>query len=108
LSLKDYGAQSETKPKLFIAMPFADDWSDEYDIAFTEAAHKNGFICERLDLEAFVGDVVSEIKDRILYSNGVIALLNGHNPNVFLEIGFAMAHNKPIVLVVKKGTKVAV
>jgi hypothetical protein len=104
--LKDYGAKSEDKPKLFIAMPFAPDYLDEYDIAFTEAAHSNGFLCERLDLETFVGDVVSEIKSRILNSDGVVALLNDHNPNVFLEIGFAMAHGKPIILIVKSGTTV--
>jgi hypothetical protein len=106
LSLKDYGAKSEAKPKLFVAMPFAPEYLDEYEIAFTEAAHKNEFVCERLDLESFVGDVVSEIKNRILNSNGVIALLNGHNPNVFLEVGFAMAHSKPIIFVVHSTTKV--
>jgi hypothetical protein len=106
IRLDDYGVRSETKHRLFVAMPFANDYLDEYEIAFTEAAHQNGFLCERLDVESFVGDVVCEIKSRILNANGVLALLNDHNPNVFLEIGFAMAHNKPIIFVVKKGNKV--
>jgi hypothetical protein len=106
VSLNDYGTRSEAKPKLFIAMPFAPDYLDEYEIAFTEAAHNNGFLCERLDLETFVGDVVSEIKSRILNSAGVVALLNDHNPNVFFEIGFAMAHGLPTILIVKTGMSV--
>ena len=39
------------------------------------------------------------MKKRILTSHGIIALLNGNNPNVFLEIGFAFAHDKPTILV---------
>ena len=86
-------------------MPFADDYLDEFHIGFCEAAKASSFICERLDLETFTGDIVAEIKKRILSSHGVLALLNGHNPNVFLEIGFALAHNKPVILVAKKETK---
>jgi hypothetical protein len=103
--LDNFGVKSEEKPRLFIAMPFVDDYLDEYEIAFTEAAHDNGFLCERLDAEAFVGDVFTEIKDRIKKSTGIIALLNNNNPNVFLEIGFAMAHDKPIIFVVKRDRK---
>jgi len=104
--LKEYGAKSETKLRLFVAMPFAPEYLDEYEIAFSEAAHRNGFLCERLDFETFVGDIFAELKKRILSSNGVIALLNDNNPNVYLEIGYAMAQSKPVILVAKKGTKI--
>ncbi|MGE0629467.1 MAG: hypothetical protein AB7O43_16765 [Hyphomicrobiaceae bacterium] len=100
-----FGARAERKPRLFIAMPFADEFFDEYEIGFCEAAKSCNFVCERLDLEHFTGDVVAEIKKRIIDSQGVIALLNGHNPNVFLEVGFALAHNKPVILVAKEGVK---
>jgi hypothetical protein len=86
-------------------MPFADDFLDVFQIGFCEAARASAFICERLDIstDAFTGDIVAEIKKRILGSEGVLALLNDHNPNVFLEIGFAFAHNKPTILVAKHG-----
>ncbi len=100
-----FGVRAEEKPRLFVAMPFAEDFIDEFEIAFHEAAKASEYICERLDLEAFTGDIVTEIKRRIVGSHGVIALLNSHNPNVFLEIGFALAHNKPTILVAKEGTK---
>jgi nucleoside 2-deoxyribosyltransferase len=86
-------------------MPFAEDYVDEFEIAFCEAARASEYICERLDLESFTGDIVTEIKRRILDSNGVIALLNDHNPNVFLEVGFALAHDKPTILVAKTDVK---
>jgi len=100
-----FGARAEEKPRLFVAMPFAEEFIDEFEIAFHEASKASEYICERLDLESFTGDVVTEIKRRIVSSDGVIALLNNHNPNVFLEIGFALAHGKPTILVAKDGTK---
>jgi hypothetical protein len=98
-----FGARAETKPRLFVAMPFVDKYIDELEIGFREAAKANGFVCERLDVEAFVGDIMTEIKRRIIESHGVIALLNDHNPNVFLEVGFAFAHNKPTLLIARDG-----
>jgi hypothetical protein len=103
--VRQFGVQAETKPRLFVAMPFAEQFFDEYDIGFCEAAKASNYLCERLDLEHFTGDIVSEIKKRIIESRGVIALLNDYNPNVFLEIGFALAHSKPTILVVKEGIK---
>jgi hypothetical protein len=98
-----FGSRAEENPRPFVAMPFASDFIDEFDIGFHEAAKANSFICERLDLHVFTGDIVTEMKARIVGSHGVIALLNGHNPNVFLEIGFALAYGKPIILVAKEG-----
>jgi len=100
-----FGARAEVKPRLFVAMPFADEFIDEFEIGFREAAKSSDYICERLDLESFTGDIVAEIKKRILGSHGIIALLNTHNPNVFLEIGFAWAHSKPTILVAKEDVR---
>ncbi len=100
-----FGVLADRKPRLFVAMPFSDTYFDEYEIGFCEAARSCNFLCERLDLEHFTGDMVGEIKKRIIESRGVIALMNDHNPNVFLEIGFALAHNKPTFLVAKEGVK---
>jgi hypothetical protein len=104
-SVVQFGARAERKLRLFVAMPFADEFFDEYEIGFCEAAKASNFLCERLDLEHYTGDVVAEIKKRIVESHGVIALLNSHNPNVFLEIGFSLAHNKPTIMVAKEGVK---
>lgn len=98
----EFGANVEVKPRLFVAMPFSDDFQDIFEFGFHEAAKRNAFVCERLDILNFTGDIVAEIKKRIIASSGVIALVDGLNPNVFLEIGFAWAHGKPTILVAKK------
>lgn len=104
-SIANFGRLVDAKDKLFVAMPFADSWTDEFEIGFREASKASNYVCERLDLEVFVGDIVVEIKKRIIGSVGVIALLNDNNPNVFLEVGFAFAHEKPTILVAKAGSK---
>jgi hypothetical protein len=100
--LADYGAASEKKVRMFVAMPFKDDYVDEYDIAITEATQYANIVCERLDKQAYVGDVVMQIRKQIEAANGLLALLNDANPNVYLEIGYAWAKKKPIVLMARK------
>ena len=100
--LAKYGAPSERKIKLFVAMPFKDDYVDEYDIAISDAAQHVNIVCERIDKEAYVGDIMNNVKGRIASYNGMLALLNDANPNVFLEIGCAWAKEKPIVLMLRK------
>lgn len=84
-------------------MPFKTDFSDEWEIAIQEACQKAEIICERIDTQAYVGDILTIIKDRISKYHGVIALLNESNPNVFLEVGFAWAKEKPTILLLKSG-----
>jgi hypothetical protein len=70
--LADYGAASERKIRVFVAMPFKDDYSDEYDIAITEAAQHVNIVCERIDKEAYVGDVMNQVKVRIGAYHGML------------------------------------
>jgi hypothetical protein len=102
-SLSSFGAQSEQKTKLFVAMPFASEHSDVWDIAIKESCHLAQIVCERVDKEAYVGDILSQIVARLKNANGVLALLDDANPNVFLEIGFAWGAGKPTVLIAKDG-----
>ena len=82
----EYGRDAQVEPrKLFVAIPFADRHRDAFDISFAEAAHRNGFICERLDLESYTGDVIAEMQRRIRDAAGVIALLD----NAMNRAGFA-------------------
>jgi len=102
-ALKTFGSQSELKTRLFVAMPFKDEFNDEWEISIQEAAHSLNILCERIDKSAFIGDIAAEIKRRIEQYDGLIALLNGANPNVFLELGYAWAKHKPTVLLAKDG-----
>jgi hypothetical protein len=102
-TLRTFGSQSELKTRLFVAMPFKDEFNDEWEIAIQEAANSLQMLCERIDKSAFTGDIATEIKRRIEQYDGLIALLNGANPNVFLEIGYPWAKEKPTLLLAKEG-----
>ncbi len=86
-------------------MPFKKDYSDEWEISITEAARAADILCERIDEQSYTGDILAQIKKRIGQYNGVIALLNESNPNVFLELGFAWAKEKPTILIAKEGER---
>ena len=47
----------------------------------------------------FIGDIVDQIKKKIDMSRLIIAVLDGGNPNVYLELGYAWGKNKPTVLI---------
>lgn len=100
--LESFGLKSESKIKLFVAMPFADDYSDVWDIAIQEGCAAANVLCERVKEEAYVGDILTEIKRRLTKCDGVLAVLDGANPNVFLEIGYAWALEKPTILICRE------
>ncbi len=83
-------------------MPFAPEHSDVWEIAIQESCQAAGIICERVDEQAYTGDILIQITSRLRDGSGVLALLNDANPNVFLEIGFAWGAGKPTVLIAKK------
>jgi hypothetical protein len=103
--LSSFGFQSERKTKLFIAMPFAPEHSDVWEIAIQESCQTAEIVCERVDQQAYTGDILTQITARLRNASGVLALLNDANPNVFLEIGFAWGMGKPTVLIAKKGAE---
>lgn len=100
-NLSSFGQGSERKAKLFVAMPFSPEHSDVWDIAIQEACQTAELLCERVDQQAYTGDVLAQIKSRLSAASGVLAVLDGANPNVFLEVGFAWALEKPTVLIVR-------
>lgn len=54
-ALESFGADSESKPKLFVAMPFADDYSDVFDVGIRDSALKADILVERISEESYVG-----------------------------------------------------
>lgn len=95
---------SDTTPHVFVAMPFADDYDDQFYLAIRPAVQDSDHLCVRLDQNeaTFTGDIVEQIKERIRTASLVIALLDGANPNVYLEVGYAWGVGTPTMLVVHK------
>lgn len=101
----DAGFASSRKPHIFVAMPFSEgEMEDVYGFGIQSPVNSAGYLCERVDLTTFVGDILERIRERIDTSSLVIADLTGANANVYLEVGYAWGRNKPTVLVAKKGS----
>jgi hypothetical protein len=102
-TLKQAGVK--TKPHVFVAMPFMKKMDDVYIYGIEKPVHSAGYLCERVDMSVFTGDILTRIKSKIDTADFVIADLTGANANVYLEVGYAWAKERPTLLVVKKGAK---
>ena len=100
-TLRTAGYSSAAKPRVFVAMPFADSMDDVFHYGIQGAVKSAGFLCERADLTSFVGDVMEWVKQRISSATFVIADLTTANPNVYLEVGYAWGCGCQTVLLVR-------
>jgi nucleoside 2-deoxyribosyltransferase len=74
---------------------------DIFYYGIQQPVHNAGFLCERVDEEVFIGDVLEQIKKKIDTAKVVIAELSGANPNVYLELGYAWGKGRPTVLLIQ-------
>jgi hypothetical protein len=102
---KNVGRESASKPHAFVAMPFAEEMDDVYYYGIQAPVNAAGYLCERLDLTPFVGDVLERIRERIETASFVIAEVTTANPNVFLEIGYAWGRDRPTILLSRDAEK---
>ncbi len=92
----------ETTPHIFVAMPFKNDYDDQFYLAIQPCVKDIEMLCERMDLDTFTGDIVDRMLDRIRTARLMVALLDGGNPNVYLEVGYAWGVKTPTVLIARK------
>jgi hypothetical protein len=97
-SLESVGRESSAKPHIFVAMPFSDAMEDIYFFGIQGTVNAAGYLCERVDMDRFTGDILARIKERIETAALVIADLSGSNPNVYLEVGYAWGKGRPTLL----------
>lgn len=87
------------KPKLFVVMQFTDEYNAFYKDVIKPISEEMGFECIRADefhsSTPILTDIIKSIKD----SSAIIAEITPDNPNVFYEIGYAHAIEKPTILV---------
>jgi hypothetical protein len=83
---------------LFVAMPFAKEFNNVYYFGIKQPVELRRRKCERVDQDAFTGDIIDRIKKRIDLCELVIADITGNNPNVFFEVGYAQGRRKTVIL----------
>lgn len=91
------------KRRIFVAMPFSEEFQNVYEYGIYPAVRNSGFICEKVDETHFTGDVLKRIRGGIEAADLVIADMTEGRPNVYLEVGYAWGKGIPVIFVAKKG-----
>lgn len=86
------------KPKAFIVMQFTDEFNILYKEVIKPVVDDYGFDCERADDAHTTNPILQDIVQSIKECSVIIADITPNNPNVFYEIGYAHAINKPTIL----------
>lgn len=92
-------------PKAFIVMQFKSPYNELYNEVIKCVCKEMGFKAIRVD-ECFNSSmVISDIVNLIAESKVIIAEITPQNPNVYYEVGYAHALNKPTILLAETTEK---
>jgi len=95
-----------TKPKAFVVMQFTEEYNELYNEVIKPVCEDYGLECERADDYYTTNMIIEDIVTSITSASVVIAEITPDNPNVFYEVGYSHAINKPTILLCdKKRTK---
>jgi hypothetical protein len=91
------------QPTAFVAMQFGEPYDSLYRSVIRPKAHALGFDVTRIDEVNRPGIIFQDIQKRIEDAKVVIAEITAPNQNVFYEVGYAHALNKPTILLAQRG-----
>lgn len=87
------------KEYCFVIQPYdGGDFDNRYDDIIKPALESCGIEAYRVDRDPYVEIAVSVIEERIRDATLVIAEISVDNPNVWFELGYAMALEKPVIM----------
>jgi nucleoside 2-deoxyribosyltransferase len=91
---------SVSMPRCFIIQPFDSGKFDKrYKETFAPAITEAGFEPYRVDEDRKADVLITSIEDGIRSAAVCLADITTDNPNVWFELGFAFASNRPVVMV---------
>jgi len=96
-------AADTAPPQAFVVMQFGEPYDSLYSEVIKPVAERAGFYVYRADDVYQPGVILQDIVTGLLESDVIIAEITPANPNVFYEIGFAHALNKPTILLAERG-----
>lgn len=87
------------KEYCFVIQPYdGGDFDNRYDDIIKPAFESCGIEAYKVDRDPYVEIAVSVIEERIRDATLVIAEISVDNPNVWFELGYAMALEKPVIM----------
>ena len=94
---------SSAKAQVFVAMQFGQPYDTLYKEVIYPRASSLGLDVIRIDEVAGPGIIFEDIKRQIAEAKIVIAEITAPNQNVYYELGYAHALNKPTILLAQRG-----
>ena len=86
------------KPKAFIVMQFTEEYNQLYTEVIKPVCENYGLEVERADEFYTATPIIKDIVKSIKNASVIIAEITPDNPNVFYEVGYAHAIEKPTIL----------
>lgn len=83
----------------FVIQPFNEKFNKRYEDIIKPAIEKCGLVPYRVDEDRSVIIPIDSIENMIKKSSICVAEITTNNPNVWYEVGYAVASNIPIVLI---------
>jgi hypothetical protein len=84
--------------------PTREHADDVYDFIIKPAMEECGILAVRSDQLREPGKISEHMFREILTDDLCIAVLTGHNPNVFYELAIAQASARPVIILLEKGS----
>ena len=91
-------------PRAFVVTQFSAPFTDVYLDVIKSACEDFGIDAIRADEIYGPGVIVEDIVEQVRIAQLVIADISVENANVYFEMGYALATEKPLILLAKKGT----
>jgi hypothetical protein len=92
-------------PKVFVVMQFTERYNELFDQVIKPVCKELGLQAHRADETYSPGLIIADIVKQLSESKIVIAEITEANPNVYYEVGYSHAMNKPTILIADKGIK---
>ncbi|BDZ44288.1 hypothetical protein [Naasia aerilata] len=101
----------DAAPKtLFVISPIGRPGTAEHhaaklvlDYVIKKAFREPDWFVVRADEESAPDSITTQVIDRIVKSDLIVADLTDHNPNVFYEVALAHGYQKPLILMIREG-----
>ena len=98
--VEEFAANIE-RPTAFIVMHFSSPYNEVYSDVIKQLCEECRIDAVRAD-EIYGPGIIKDVIDRIAKSQVVIADISPTNPNVYFEVGYALALGKPIILLAQR------
>jgi hypothetical protein len=93
----------DQRPRAFVAMPFHEPFNSMHREVILPEGERLGLEVIRVDELTRPGIILEDIRREISESKVVIAEITDPDQNVFYELGYAHALNKPTILLARRG-----